>query len=228
MRRPLSYETIERLRKLDSPTVSNAVEAFKVRDATVGYASMELRCQLPGQDPMVGYAITCTADSTSPASVRQNKISDLLDALEQAAKPAVVVIQHVGPDRSRSCFVGDIMCASFHRLGAVGVVTDGGIRDLSGISRRAPGFQVFSPGMVVSHGIPAFLEIGVTVSICRLTIQPGDLLHGNESGLLSVPLDIADAVAARGGSILDEERALAEFIESRSFSVDSLKMRLTH
>jgi regulator of RNase E activity RraA len=224
----LPAEIIEALRKVDSPTVSNAIEAFKVRDATAGYASMELRCHFPEQEPMVGYAVTCSADSTSPAPARPNRICELLDAIHAAPKPAVVVIQHVGPDRLRSCFVGDMLCSSFQKLGVVGVVTDGGVRDLSGVQRRAPGFQVFSPGVVVSHGVPAFLEIGITVSICGLTIQPGDLLHGNESGLLTVPLEIAASVVEQARIVLDNEQSFSDLLGSDLFSIDALKRRLTH
>ena len=47
MSHPVSPAVLEALRGFDSPTVSNAIEAFGVRDLTEGYASMELRCQLP-------------------------------------------------------------------------------------------------------------------------------------------------------------------------------------
>ena len=66
----LSPKQIEALGRIDSPTVSNAIEAFGVRDPTDGYASLELRCLFPDLGPMVGYAVTCTADSTTPGGPR--------------------------------------------------------------------------------------------------------------------------------------------------------------
>ena len=183
----LSPEVLKALGEFDSPTISNAIEHFKVRDAVTGYTSTELRCQFPDQKPTVGYAVTCTGDTTSPRGKEPMRLDMLLDAVQAAPKPAVLVIKYVGPDRLRSCFVGDMFCTVLHKLGVVGLVTDGGCRDKSGVRERTPGFQIFSPGWVVSHGYGVYLDVGITVSICGLTIQPGDLLHGDENGLLTVP-----------------------------------------
>ena len=55
-------QVIEALRKYDSPTIANAVEKFEMRDRADGYASLELRCQFPHYEPMVGYAVKRTQD----------------------------------------------------------------------------------------------------------------------------------------------------------------------
>jgi len=224
----LSLEELKALSEIDSPTVSNAIEAFNVRDPTGGYASMELRCLYPDLGAMVGYAITCTADSTSPAPRRPTKESELLEAVQAAPKPAIVVIKDIGPNRLRSCHAGDVLCSIFQRLGVIGLVTDGGIRDLSGIRQRVPGFHVFASGLVVSHGIPTFLEIGITVSICGLTIRPGDLLHGDENGLLVIPAEIAGRVAAQAKLVWEKEHNLLDFVRSDAFSLEELKSRMYH
>ena len=219
---------IELLRGIDSPTVSNAIEKFKVRNQTEGYASWEISCRFPELPPMVGYAVTCIADTTSPEPAGPNRLPDLYDAVASAPKPAVVVMQQQGPNRTRSCMVGDMVCTSLRKLGVAGVVTDGGVRDLSGIRRRAPGFQVYSGGLVVSHGLPTYLEINVSVTICGLPIGPGDLLHGDESGLLSVPQDILEEVVEQAHVVLDKESALIDFLTSDNFNLEELKYRLTH
>lgn len=87
----LSAQELEALAGRDSPTVSNAIEAFGVRDATSGYASMELKHLCPDSGVMLGYALTCLADSTLPAPRRPTKEHDLFEALANALKPAVVV-----------------------------------------------------------------------------------------------------------------------------------------
>src|SRR5215472_7558882 len=109
MTSPLTQETIRRLRDFDSPTISNAIEMLNVRDRTEGYASMELRCMTPDLEPMVGYAVTCSADSTSPGLDEANKLGDLLDAIQSEPKPVVVVVQKCGPDSLRDCFTGDMI-----------------------------------------------------------------------------------------------------------------------
>ena len=67
MSETLSPSVIETLREFDSATIANAIEHFEVRDPTTGYATSELVCQTPEiAKPMVGYAITCTLDTTTP------------------------------------------------------------------------------------------------------------------------------------------------------------------
>jgi regulator of RNase E activity RraA len=217
----LTPEVIEALRQIDSPTISNAIEEFQVRDPVTGYASLELRCQFPEASPMVGYAVTCTAGENRPS-----RLQELLDVFQAAPKPAVLVIKYVGNDRLRSCYLGDIFCTSLQKLGGVGIVTDGGARDRTGIKQRAPGFQLFSPGWVVSHGLGSYLDFGITVSICGLTIQPGDLLHGDESGLLTIPQELAQSVAEKAREVHRVEAEFFDFLQSDAFSFDALKQRI--
>ncbi len=223
----LSAQELQVLAGIDSPTVSNAIEAFDVRDATSGYASMELRHLCPESGVMLGYALTCLSDSTLPAPRRPTKEHDLFEALASAPKPAVVVMKDVSSDHLRSCHAGDVLCSIFRRLGAAGVVTDGAIRDIAGIRERVPGFHVFAAGLVVSHGIPTIVEIGGAVSICGLSIRPGDLLHGDESGLLVVPQEIATRIAGQSRLIHEKERELLSFVNGNAFSLDGLRLRMS-
>lgn len=224
----LSPDQLEALRRIDSATVANAIEAFDVRDRTEGYASLELRCLFPDLPPMVGYAVTCTVDSTRPGKGRPTALHELFSAVQAAPKPAVVVMKDMGPDRLRSCHTGDVLSTVFQTLGAVALITDGGVRDLAGIRQRAPGFQLFAPGIVAAHGTSAVIELGMTVSICGLTIHPGDLLHGDANGLVSVPLSIADKVAAQSEAVWQRERDLIEFVKSRAFTLDVLRDKMSH
>jgi regulator of RNase E activity RraA len=219
----LSDAEIEALRAVDTATMTNAIEQFHVRPSTVGYTSVELRCLIPELPPMVGYAVTATADSTTPAIPgRRSYDRKLFEAVRDAPKPCVVVVQTVGVDRLRTNQFGDIMSTAFQRLGAVGAVTDAGIRDLAGIRQRAPGFQMFALGAVASAGVPVVVEVGITVSICGMTISPGDLLHGDENGLITIPEEIARDVAAEGQRILEKERRKVEFLKSDEFSLERL------
>src|SRR5689334_14088272 len=124
----VSPQIAQKLQSFDSPTISNAIEGLNLRDRIEGYASMELRCMFPDLKPMVGHAVTCTADSTSPGRRDSNALIALFEAIKAMPKPVIVVAQNCGPDRLRSCFTGDMAATAYQRLGAVGIVTDGGIR----------------------------------------------------------------------------------------------------
>lgn len=218
----VSKKTVEALRWFDSPTVMNAVERFAVRDRTAGYSNMELRCLFPNRSPLVGYAFTAIADTTTPADPRPDRLAEMFELIAAAPQPSVYVVKHVGQDRLRSCFCGDMICRTLQYLGATGMITDGGVRDLEGIERRVPGFQVFAAGLVVSHGIPAIIDFQVPVEICGLTINPGNLLHGDESGLLTVPAEIADRVPEQAQAVLDAEATLFNLLERDDVSLQDL------
>ena len=175
---------------------------------------------------MVGYALTATADGTTPGDTRLSRVDECMERIAAAPKPTVLVIQHVGPDRRRACKVGDMFCTIAQRFGAVGVVTDASARDRAGIRQRTPDFHLFTTGWVVSHGYPAYLEFGTTVSICGMTIAPGDLLHGDASGLVSIPHAIAEDLIERAAAVRREEADYFAFLDSDRFSMDELKRRI--
>ena len=65
----------------------------------------------------------------------------------------------------------------------------------------------------------------MTVSICGLKIRPGDLLHGDENGLLKIPLEIADRVAGQARKVGQAEDEFALFVKSQTFSLEEMMRR---
>src|SRR5438093_7986113 len=148
----LSHEQLSALRRIDSPTISNAIETFNVRPRVSGYVGYDIRCIFPELPPTVGYAVTCTVDSTTEA--RQGiGFQKLYELLANAPKPAIVVMQDVGTDRLHSCHAGEIMSTQMKRLGAVGILTDGDLRDVREV-RAYGGFQYVLFGSAVHSAAP--------------------------------------------------------------------------
>ena len=216
------------LRDFDTATVSNAIETFEVRDRTEGYASREVRCHFPELGSMVGFAVTCTVDTTTRGARRPSRLSELILLVESAPKPAVVVCQYVGEDRSRGCFAGDMIIALLQRLGAIGLVTDAPNRDLQMIPERAPGFHLFGSGMVASHGNGAIEAVNLKVIVGGLEVQPGDLIHGDVNGVISIPMEIADQLPARAARVRSEEQEVFDLIRDPKAELDVLRARFKH
>ena len=226
----LSPEQLTALARIDSPTVSNAIEAFNVRPRVEGYAGWELRCAFPEIGTTVGYAVTCTADSTSTSRKDDRGLLRLWAAVEAAPKPAVIVIKDVGPERSRSCHMGEVMATTAKALGAVGCISDGGLRDVHEV-RALGGFQYFCPGFVVSHGNAVICDVGVNVRLEGFDVRPGDLLHGDVNGVLVIPEAIADRVTEQVQKVRDAEREVLEFVRQPGLTVEKLRRfqeRFTH
>jgi regulator of RNase E activity RraA len=205
---PLTPEQLDELRAIDSPTVANAIEHFKVRPRVNGYAGASIRCLIPGRGTMLGYAVTCKGDSTTEGKDRREH-TDLYRAIHQLQPlPAVVVIGDDGDPAKidLSCHAGEMMATTMKRVGAVGLVTDGGLRDV--VEIRALGdFHYYGRGLVVAHGQPCIYDVGATVNIGGMEVRPGDLLHGDENGITIVPAEIAAKVVAQALAVRDEEQA---------------------
>lgn len=226
----LTAEQLDALRQIDSPTVSNAIEQFGVRSRLDGFAGWDLRCAFPELGTMLGYAVTCTADSTTPSRRDDRGLLRLWDAVEAAPKPAVVVIKDIGPERSRSCHMGEVMATTAKALGAVGCVSDGGLRDVDEV-RALGAFQYMCPGFVVSHGNPVICEVSADVHLSGLAVRPGDLLHGDVNGVLVIPDSIAERVAEQAQRVRAAERDVLDFLRKPGLTVEKLRRfqeRFTH
>jgi 4-hydroxy-4-methyl-2-oxoglutarate aldolase len=180
-------EFIDALGGVDSATVANAIEALGVRDPAEGYADLRLRCLVAQPEPMVGYAVTVKVDSTTPGlTPDRSRLSGLIEAVSRSPKPCVVVAEEAGPSPERGCHMGDVVATMLARDGVVGAVSGSGIRDLAGI--RALGLTAFALGTVAGRGPWTVMAVGTEVEVAGLRVRPGDLLHGNGDGLLSVPV----------------------------------------
>jgi 4-hydroxy-4-methyl-2-oxoglutarate aldolase len=203
----LTQEQLDELRAIDSPTVANAIEHFKVRPRVNGYAGAEIKCLIPGMGTMLGYAVTCKGDSTTEGKDRREH-TELYRAIHALQPfPAVVVIGDDG-DPSKidlSCHAGEMMATTMKRVGAVGLVTNGGLRDILEI-KALGGFHYYARGLVVAHGQPCIYDVGATVNIGGMEVRPGDLLHGDENGITIVPAEIADQVVAQAMAVREAEQ----------------------
>lgn len=215
--RELTPDQITALRRIDSPTIANAIETFKIRPRVSGYVGYDIRCIFPDLPPMVGYALTCTVDSTTEGRVGIG-FQELYRLMEDAPKPIVIVMQDVGQDRLHSCHAGEVMSTTMKRLGGVGILTDGGLRDVREVGNLG-GFHYFCAGLVVSHGNPICVSVGDEVTISGMTVKPGDLLHGDVNGVVHIPDECAAEVADAAYATWTREDATMRQIAAPGFTM---------
>jgi 4-hydroxy-4-methyl-2-oxoglutarate aldolase len=214
----LSQQQLDELRAIDSPTIANAIEYFAVRPRVSGYCGANVRCLTPNAGSMLGYAVTCKGDSTTEEKDRREHTELYRAIAELQPLPVIVVIGNDG-DPSQihlSCHAGEMMATTMKRVGAVGLVTDGGLRDMREINALG-GFHYFGRGLVVAHGRPCIYDIGATVTIDGMEVRPGDLLHGDENGITVIPAEIADKVVAKAREHRDMEQARLQEILGPDF-----------
>jgi len=78
-------------------------------------------------------------------------------------------------------------------LGALGVVTDGSIRDIPMI---APGFQMLAGSIVPSHAYVHVVDFGIDVNVAGMAVKSGELVHADRHGAIVVPTGKIDAMKA--------------------------------
>ena len=138
---------------------------------------MDVRCLFPELGTMVGYAVTVVVDSTTPDVPRDDGVwHEWVTAMSAAPKPIVLVFQDAGPQVRKSAHVGEVMATIATRLGVIGLVTDGGVRDINEV--RALGMHYFAAGVVPSHGNPRLLAVNVPVTLDGMRVLPGTCFTG--------------------------------------------------
>ncbi len=210
---------IEYLKAVDTPTLSNAIERLEVRPRSAGFAPLALRCLFPELGRMAGYAVTAQVETVTQATPGGPEGHlELYRLVEASRKPAVVVLQEIGgfPDYAAHC--GEVMATFFQRLGAVGLVSDCAVRDLPEV--RALGFHFFARGACASHAWFRIVRTGVPVTVCGLPVRPGELLHGDENGLITVPDVDVEKLRDAVEEVRRSERRIMDYVRSLEFSLD--------
>jgi 4-hydroxy-4-methyl-2-oxoglutarate aldolase len=220
---PISEKHLVFLKEVDSPTISNAIEPFKVRDRTEGFIGGEVRALFPEMPPMVGVALTVTMTNTPGATTGRENYWRMYEALSQMPAPSVLVVQDISGAPSRCALTGEVMATRAMRLGAVGMVTDGGLRDVHEVHRL--GFAYFARYVVVSHANYEIVDFGGPVTLEGQEVRTGDILHGDAIGVVIVPRQVLDGLPEAVEEVRTRERATMDFINSSEFTIAAERER---
>jgi regulator of RNase E activity RraA len=207
--------------------LSNAIEKLGVRPRKAGFAPQQIRCLFPELGRLCGFALTAQVETTSEANERhEEQFVELSESVGGQHKPAVVVFQEIGPQPDFSAHCGEVMATIFRRLGAVGLVTNSSVRDAAELRRLA--FPCFGCGLVASHANFRIVRVNIPVQVLGLLVRPGDLLHGDENGLLTVPDVATDEIVKAVESVRTQERKLLDYVKGEGFIAKDLRGRFLH
>ena len=217
----LEGEVLEFLRSVDSPTIANAIELVSNRERAEGYIGGKIRCMVPAKDVMVGQALTVKASNPRGPLTGKDGYYAMWDALAQMPRPSVIVMQDISGEPFRCAYAGEVMSTLAQRLGSVGMVTDGGYRDLAEV--EALGFHYYAQYAVVAHGNFAIHEVGEPVFMDGEWIRTGDILHGDANGIVVVPQETLTGLPEAVQTIRDKERRVMEYIRGDAFTLEGFK-----
>jgi len=216
-------ESLVFLKGVDSPTIANAIEPFKVRDRTDGFIGGSVQCQFPELGTMVGRALTVTMTNAPGPVASREGYWQMWDALAAMEGPVVLAVQDVSGAPHRVAYAGEIMSTLAQKLGAVGMITDGALRDVAEV--RALGFHYFMKYPVVSHANFSITSVGEPVELDGQRVQTGDILHGDANGIVIVPDEVLEGLPEAVRKVRENESATMDFIRSDEFTYEAFQSR---
>lgn len=222
-RRSHSLEILERLKGFSTCAIANAIEYLNVRLRNVGFGDSSIHCRFAQFPPVAGYAVTLKLHGANPpmeGGVYVDR-TDWWDELAEMPSPHIVVIEDGDHHVGTAAFVGEIHAAILQAMGSVAVITNGSVRDLEQVERL--GFQLFSGSVSVSHAYAHVAKVDTPVRVAGLSISPGELLHGDQHGIVKVPLDGIEKVLEIADRLRDREAEILRFCRSDHFSRQGLR-----
>ncbi|WP_207546507.1 ribonuclease activity regulator RraA [Methylobacterium indicum] len=208
---PLSPETRATLKTVSTATLATALFKRGLRNQFI----QDVRPLNPQAGTMVGEAYTLRY---IPAREDLNTLAVFRDpghpqrvAVDQCPEGAVLVMDSRKNPRAASA--GAILVTRLMKRGAAGVVTDGGFRDSPEIGALPFPAYHNRPSAPTNLTLHQALDINVPIGCGDVAVFPGDVVVGDGEGVIVIPAEIADEIAAEAAEMTVFEDFVLEEVQ---------------
>lgn len=217
----VSDEVVERLARTETATVLFLLMARGIgRKYGYGPIWMEgVRTLAPGRR-LAGRAVTLRNLPSRPDLQQRIAVSSTAEGMNDT--PRWKAVESCGPGdvlvsdalgQSNVSVGGEIVFMRLKQRGAVGLVTDGAIRDATNVVEF--GLPVFAGGATPTVGETRIMpyEVNVPIQCGNVLVWPGDVVLGADDGVIVVPASLAEEIADEAERHDDVERAIMDYVE---------------
>jgi 4-hydroxy-4-methyl-2-oxoglutarate aldolase len=200
----MSADLAARLARLDTCGVSDALDRLGLPGAVLGLGPMWPCPRIAGQ------VITVRLRRAEPGEHAPRHLGT--GAIEAGGPGSVIVIEH--HDRADAAGWGGILSLAARTKGIEGVIVDGTCRDVD--DSRDVGFPVFARAAtpMTARGRIVEASMGEPIDVGGLTVQPGDYVIADWSGVVFVSGARAEEVISTAESLAEREAQMAAAVRA--------------
>jgi regulator of RNase E activity RraA len=203
---PLQPDTLDLLRQASTATITTQLFQRGLRNMFMnGLAPLN-----PAHCAFAGEAVTLR-------NIPAREDIDVLDTFRDPENPQRKAVETVGPGQvlvqdcrgdTSAASGGNILMTRMRMRGAVAMVSDGAVRDSPDIAKQS--FPVFTKGQSATLSLTAHHPVDINVPICcaGVPVFPGDIIVGDEEGVVVIPRHLADEIAKPAA----EQELMEQFI----------------
>jgi regulator of RNase E activity RraA len=208
---PIAPAVLDKLRQI--PTATLATQLFKAgfrNTYLAGVTPLNPHVRMAGEAATVRFVPAredlASFDAVATSEYPQRK------AIDEIGRGQVLVMDCRGISAVASA--GEILMTRIQVRGAAGAVTDGAMRDYSAIQKMD--FPVYSQGMAAPAHVHRHLAVDMNVPIgcAGVLVLPGDIMVGDDEGVVCIPRQVAEKVAQAGLELEELEAFVLEKIKA--------------
>lgn len=188
----------ERLKNIDCCAVSDALDALGLKPAVEGLPPLSVRRR------MAGRAVTVRLDTTPPEGGSKRHLGTM--AVETAGPGNVIVVEH--QSRQDCAGWGGVLATGAKLKDIEGVVIDGAARDIDEAIELD--FPIYGQKAiaVTARGRVYETDFNTAIDVCGVTVEPGDYVIADSSGVAFIPADRAEEVIAKAEMVAKKEQLM--------------------
>jgi regulator of RNase E activity RraA len=183
---------LELLRQASTATISTQLLARGLRNTYLhGLKPLNPRLRMAGEAFTLRYIPA--REDIDTVDVYQDYDHPQRRAIESVGPGQVLVMDCRGQGRAASA--GGILATRLQVRGAAGLVTDGTLRDTPDIARIAMPTYAQGPSPLTNLAQHHAVDLNVPIGCAEVAVYPGDVMVGDQEGVVCVPQHLAQEVA---------------------------------